>query len=167
MQKKLMLLSFMIFTLLNNSLVYASEGVSGIQAAVVIAGLGTITGAGTQATKMNEEYSKKKKSPDFKMRATKAVGAAAILVGADLLLGNTKNTKENLTKLAVFSVSLFAITDTAANIVRELPIIGGLLTDPVDEHGREMKDSGAYARGLLVYVPLRQLALQCVSNSSK
>lgn len=163
-----MALSFMIFTLLNNSVVYASQkssdGVNGIKAAVVIAGLGTITGAGAKATQMNQDYAKNKKSPDFKMRATKAVGAAAILVGTDLLLGDTKNTKQNLAKLAAFSVSLLAITDTAANIVRELPIIGGLLTDPVDEHGKEQKDSGAYARGLLVYVPLRELALKCANN---
>jgi hypothetical protein len=159
MQKKLIALSVVLFLALNSSVVYSTEGFNGIKTAVILGGLGSITAAGARAAKMNEEYSKKKKAPDFNMRATKAIGAACILVGADLVLGDTSNTPRNLAKLGAFSVSLLAVTDTAANIVREIPIIGGLLTDPVDEKGKEIRDSGAYARGLLVYVPLRDFAL--------
>lgn len=161
MQKKLVALSLVLFAALNSSVVYAGESsFSGIKAAVVLGGLGSITLAGNKATAMNEEYSKNKKAPDFKMRATKSVGAAVMLVGGDILLGNTSDTKLNLAKLAAFSVSLLAITDTAADVVRAIPLVGGLLTDPVDHHGKEVRDSGAYARGLLLYIPLRELAVK-------
>jgi hypothetical protein len=160
MQKKLsIVLSVMLLTGLNNSV---KADASAIKKAVIVAGLGTIVGAGQYAANMNEEYSRNKKDPDARMRATKALGAAVTLIGADLIL-NDSSTAENLVKIGAFSLALLATTEPVANVVREVPVIGGLLTDPIDENGNEKKDFGAIARFALVFIPVRDFLLSHVA----
>jgi hypothetical protein len=127
---------------------------------IAITGLvGGLLYGGNKAQQMNEEYSKKHKKPDMKMRLTKTALAAGTIVGMDILLGDN-DTKQNLVKLGALSLGLAAATEPVANVVRQVPIIGGLLTDPVDEEGEEIKDFGAIARFAVVYVPLREAGLK-------
>lgn len=120
-----------------------------------LSGLGAMLAAGNFAARQNEEYHNGCKKPDWNMRLTKALGAGIILFGTNIITQNTSDTKLNLAQLGAFTISLFAITDTAGHFISKIPMLKGILTDPLDQYGDEIKDSGAFARGMLVYVPLR------------
>jgi hypothetical protein len=163
MKKNLLILAATIVMAATNN---SFADTTGLQKIAIAGGIGSIGLAGKWTTDLNQEYSKQKKSPDFKMRAAKAVGAVIMLAGCDILSGDTQDTARNIAKVAAYGISLCAITDTVGDAVRHIPLVGGILTDPIDENGREMKDSGAFARGILLYVPLRALACKYFSNKT-
>ncbi len=127
-----------------------------------IAGLGY---GGHHLQQMNEEYSRKNKKPDNQMRFAKIATAMGAILAVDVLTGETSTTNQHLAKVAVAGVAMLATTQPVADVLRPIPLIGGLLTDPVDEDGDERKDIGAIARFALAYIPLRQAALKMCSNS--
>jgi hypothetical protein len=134
---------------------------------IVITGVvGGLLYGGIKAEQMNKEYSKKHKKPDLYMRGAKTLLAGGTIVGMDILLGDN-DTKQNLVKLGALSVGLFATTEPVAEIIREIPIIGGLLTDPVDEDGDEIKDFGAISRFAVTYMPLREAGLKYFCSQQK
>lgn len=153
MKKKLLIIVTLVFGMNN---IYASESVwTNFQKMAGVVGIGVMLGAGQFASKQNEEYHNQNKRPNWNMRFYKALGIGSVLLATDILAHDMSDTKLNLCKLAAFTVSLLGVTDTAGNLARQLPIIGGLLADPIDKEGNEMKDSGTFMRGLLIYAPLR------------
>lgn len=152
MKNKILLI--LSFTLCGMNSSYGSEW-SALHKVAAIGGIGVMFAAGNYASKLNEEYHSNKKRPDWQMRLCKTIGAGTILLATDMLGNNTGDTKFNLGKLAAFTISLLGITDTAGYCVRQIPILKGILADPVDDNNNEIKDSGAVARVLLLYIPLR------------
>lgn len=138
------------------------------QKVVTMIGFFSLLGAGNYADNLNKEYIKKRKKPDPYMAAIKVATAATTLIGFDILvLGETGSTGENLIKLGAFGASLFAGSDTVANILSHIPCVSGILTGPINENGEEVKETGAAARVLLTYVPLRKFALDFFGYNSK
>jgi hypothetical protein len=127
-----------------------------------LAGLGY---GGHHLQQMNEEYSRKNKKPDSQMRFAKIATAMGAILAVDVLTGETSTTNQHLAKVAVAGVAMLATTQPVADVLRPIPLVGGLLTDPVDEDGDERKDIGAIARFAIAYIPLRQAALSILSNS--
>ncbi len=167
MQKNILaILSFMLLVGSTNVSLAKDDAWTPLKKVCIIAGVTSIATMGKYTSDMNKEYSKTNKKADLKMRTAKVIGAASLLLGTDLLTGDTSNTYKNLAKITAFGIASVAVTDTVANIVREIPGVGGLLTDPVDENGKEVKDLGAAARVLLLYVPVAALAVSAVSSSS-
>jgi len=110
---------------------------------------------------MNNEYSKSNRNPDLNMRLTKGMLLGTTIIGIDFLLGDLHNTPNSLARVGALLLAMTATTETVADAIRQIPLLDGFLTDPVDEHGHEKKDFGAIARFALVFVPLRSLAMYC------
>ncbi len=158
MQKKLsFILSIMLLTGLTNFVKAEDE----IKKLLIIGSLATLGYGGHCLQQMNDEYSKKNKKPDMQMRLTKTALAAGSILAVDILTGDTSTTQQHLAKIGVAAIAMAATTQPVADVLRPIPLIGGLLTDPVDEDGDERKDIGAIARFALAYIPLRQLAVKC------
>ncbi len=163
MQKNVLaILSFVLVVGSNNMFGAGNDQWSTLKKVGVVIGVTSMAATGKWASDMNVEYAKEGKRPDLKMRTAKLIGAAALLLGTDLLTSDTSSTHENLAKIGALAVASLAITDTAAGIVRDIPGIGGILTDTIDEDGREEKDLSAAARVVLLYVPLSVLAVKYV-----
>jgi len=158
MQKKLLFL--LNITLLGSTTSFVKAEKSVLEKICIVGGIGALVYGGNEAQQMNEEYSKKHKKPDWNMRIKKTLLSAGTIVGTDLLLADTNDTGKNLVKLGAFSFGLLATTEPVAELVRQVPIIGGLLTDPVDEDGDEIKDFGAITRFAVTYMPVRELGLK-------
>lgn len=154
MQKKLSLaLSIVLLTGLTNSIKAEGEIIKKL---IIVGSLATLGYGGHCLQQMNDEYSKKNKKPDMQMRLTKTALAAGSILAVDILTGDTSTTNQHLAKIAVAAIAMAATTQPVADVLRPIPLIGGLLTDPVDEDGDERKDIGAIARFALAYIPLRQ-----------
>jgi hypothetical protein len=126
-------------------------------------------GAGYPLQKMNDEYTKAGKRPDLKMNAFKGLATAAVLATVDYHRGE-HNLPENLAKLTAFGVSSLAFTDTAGELIEKVPVVNnivGLLTDPKDRDGHEVKSFGALARFTFAYALTREIALEVVKNITK
>lgn len=162
MQKNLSLaLSIMLLTGLTNSIsAINSSDVSKIAFGIALAA------GGNYAQKMNEEYSKENKDPDETMMLTKGLLAVGTTVGLDILTGELGSAPEMAVKVGALLVALGAQTQLVADLVRPIPFIGGLITDPVDANGKEKKSFGAAVRLVAVYVPLRNKGLQFVRSSN-
>ena len=157
MQKKLaFILNVTLLSGLANAIIAKDE----IRKVVIMGSLAVLGTGGHYLQQMNDEYSRKNKKTDLKMRLTKAGLAAGSILAVDLLTGDKSSTSENIAKIAAATVAMAATTQPVADVLRPIPLIGGLLTDPVDENGDERKDIGAVARFALVYIPLRSLAVQ-------
>ena len=162
MQKKVSLaLSIMLLTGLTNS-VNATNGWSATKKAVTVAGICCIIGAGRYVEGMNKEYANNRKDPDWQLAVAKTGAAAGLLIGTDMLL-NDHNTAENLVKIGAFTVALAAGTDTVAHAVKHIPSVGAILTGPIVD-GKEVKETGAAARIVMAYVPLRQMGLEALKT---
>jgi hypothetical protein len=162
MQKKLSIIFnivlFISLTSATKSNAFLKEWSTTKKVGMLIGTFGLLA-AGRYAENLNKDYAKKEKKPDLHMAGVKIISGATLLVGSDILLFGTNDTGSNLIKLGVFGVSLVAGSDTVAKVLKEVPCIGGLLTGPINKHGEEEKETGAAARILLTYVPLRKLAL--------
>lgn len=157
MQKKLSLaLSIMMFAGITNSVNAAK---SNIQKAIIGASLVTIASGGAYANDMNAEYSRKKKRPDAKMRIVKSGVLAATIIGIDVILGDDKNTARNVAKVGCVLASMLAASQTVADVIRSIPLVGGVFTDPVDENGNEQTDTGAFSRFAIAHVAIRKAVL--------
>lgn len=158
MQKHLLIIfSFVVLTM---SHINASEW-SLLHRGCIAAGFGIMAYAGKYATDLNTEYTKANKKPDWKMRLSKTIGAAAVLLVTDFLTNDTSDTKSNLCKLGAFTLSLLATHSRVGVVVGQVPIVGGFLSDPIRyvgndvEKPEERKDFGAVGRFVLTYIPLR------------
>jgi hypothetical protein len=157
MQKKL---AFLLNVALLSGLAHSLKADGEINKLFTIGAIAGLGYGGHYLQQMNDEYSKKNKKPDNKMRFAKTVTAAGAILAADILTGDTNTTNQHLAKIAVAGVAMLATTQPVADALRPIPLIGGLLTDPVDEDGDERKDAGAIARFALTYIPLRQAVVQ-------
>ncbi len=162
MQKKLaFLLNVALLGGLTNSL-RADGEIKKLCTIGAIAGLGY---GGHYLQQMNDEYSKKNKKSDNKMRLAKTMTAMGALVATDILTGETSTTNQHVAKVAAAGIAMLATTQPVADALRPIPLIGGLLTDPVDEDGDERKDIGAIARFALIYIPLRNAVVTFIPNA--
>jgi hypothetical protein len=153
MQKKLaLLLNSALLGGFANSL-KAQDEIRKVATMGAIAGLGY---GGHYLQQMNDEYSRKNKKPDNHMRLAKIATAAGAILAVDILTGETSTTNQHIAKVLVAGIAMAATTQPVADVLRPIPLVGGLLTDPVDEDGDERKDIGAVARFALAYIPLRQ-----------
>jgi len=161
MQKKLLrALTVVIIAGLGNSIQAENE----IKKLAIVGSIATLGYGGHCLQQMNDEYSKNNKKPDIQMRTTKMALAAGSIVAVDMLTGDTSTVSQDLAKIAVAAVAMAATTQPVADVLRPIPLVGGLLTDPVDEDGDERKDIGAIARFALVYIPLRYNVVQLFPN---
>ena len=161
MQKKLSLaLTFIALAGLTNSVKAQDE----IKKVLIMGSLATLGYGGHCLQQMNDEYSKANKKPDMNLRLTKTALAAGSILAVDILTGDTSSTSQHLAKIAVATIAMAATTQPVADALRPIPLLGGLLTDPVDEDGDERKDIGAIARFALTYIPLRQTAVKMFPN---
>jgi hypothetical protein len=159
MQKKL-LLTLCSLSLIG-SITNINTGLSTPEKIVSLVALAAIAGGGNHATELNRLYSEQGKAPDAYMRFTKTACLSTAVLGLDYFTSEC-NTMQDLGKVFAYGLSLFAASPTAANIIRPIPCLGGILTDPVDRvTGEETHpDSGAYGRGLLAYIGMRELVIQ-------
>lgn len=170
MQKKILLTFSLLFAVSNSSasqyLSMVSE-FSGLKTILSLAGIAAIGATGRYSEKLNEEYEQRGATPDTRLRLLKLGAAGLSLLGLDIITGEN-NMIENGAKLAAFAVSSFAITDKCALIVKRIPLIGALFTDPMRERTvkgangsdpikqrLEQKDIGAAARVTAAYIPLK------------
>lgn len=157
MQKQLSLT--LAIVLLASSTHYLNAVKSNLEKLAIGVSLATIAGGGTYANNMNEEYTKEQKDPDAKMRITKAIVTSAAIIGIDIVSGDNTNTGRNIAKVGCVLVASLAATQPVADVIRPIPLIGGILTDPVDENGKEQKDFGALSRFALAHIALRKVVL--------
>lgn len=156
-------LSILLLTGLTN-FINAKSNLEKIALGVAVA---TIAGGGKYAEQMNEEYSKADKDPDLKMRCTKALVTSAAIIGIDIVSGDNTNTGRNIAKVGCVLAASLAATQLVADVVRPIPLIGGILTDPVDENGKEQKDFGALSRFALAHIALRKIVLPYFPGKSE
>jgi hypothetical protein len=155
MKKNLSLVvSFALLTSLTHG-VNAANGWTSTKKIATVAGICIILGGGQYVEQLNKEYADQKKDPDLKLALAKSAAAAALLVGTDMLV-NDHDTTQNLVKIGAFTIALMAGSDTVAHAVKRIPSVGAILTGPIVDD-KEVKDSGAAARIIMAYVPLRQL----------
>ena len=163
MQKKLaFLLNVALLGGLTNSLKADNE----IKKIAILGSLASIGAGAYHLDNLNKEYSKKNKKPDLQMRLIKAATAAGSILAVDVLTDDTSTTKQHLAKIGVAFIAMAATTKPVADTLRPIPLLGGLLTDPIDEDGDERKDIGAIARFALAYIPLRQAVVHFFPNTA-
>ena len=126
----------------------------------------TVSG-GYRAEQLNEEYTRYNKRPDTHMRLIKLGLIGATAFGLDYYLGDGKNIPRDLGRVAALGISYLATSQVVADFVKQIPVISGLLTDPIDKHGNEMTDIGAYGRGVLTYIGLREIVKYCTHDQNK
>ena len=134
------------------------------EAAMGLCTLIAVVSLGKQADQLNEEYTKKNRKPNFKLAIRKIGSLWLTTVALECVCNRKDDSCAKAKNLAIKSILLLGTlpfaTDTVANHLRPIPIIGGLLTDPVDkENGKECKHMGAYIRALLPYLVARQFAI--------
>jgi hypothetical protein len=162
MQKKL--LFFLNVTLLGSTTSFVKAEGELVKLAV-LGSLATIVTGGHFITQMNDDYSRMDKKPDLKLRLAKAVVAGGTFAAVDILMGDTRTTSESLAKiLAGTATTIFTTAKPLTEVLRIIPVVGGILTDPIDKQGDERKDIGAFARFALVYFALRQGAISLFSQ---
>ena len=157
----LLVLSCVLLTSVTNYI----NAVDRADLAKVAFGLGLAAG-GNYAQKMNEEYSRENKDPDTTMLITKGALAVGTTIGLDILTGDLDSAPEMAVKVGALLLALGTQTQFVADLVRPIPFIGGLITDPVDKNGKEKKSFGAAVRLVAVYVPLRNQGLKFVKPST-
>jgi hypothetical protein len=157
----LLVLSCVLLTGVTNSI----NAISNADLSKIAFGIGLAAG-GNYAQKMNEEYSRENKDPDEKMLITKGALAIGTTIGLDILTGELDSAPEMAVKVGALLLALGTQTQFVADLARPIPFIGGLITDPVDENGKEKKSFGAAVRLVAVYVPLRNQGLKLVKPST-
>src|SRR6266404_2425159 len=112
MQKKLaFLLNVALLGGLTNSL-RADGEIKKLCTIGAIAGLGY---GGHYLQQMNDEYSKKNKKSDNKMRLAKTMTAMGALVATDILTGETSTTNQHVAKVAAAGIAMLATTQPVAD----------------------------------------------------
>lgn len=164
MQKKL---GLFLNVILLSSTINTLKAKDELRKVFIMGSLAVLGTGGHYLKQMNDEYSKENKKTDLRMRLTKAGLAAGSILAVDILTGDKSSTGENIAKIAAATVAMAATTQSVADVLRPIPLIGGLLTDPVDEYGEERKDIGAVARFALVYIPLRSIAVNSFGSSNR
>lgn len=139
---------------------YSLKAEGEIKKLATIGAIASLGYSGHYLQQLNEKYSRENRKPDNSMRLTKTITAAGAILAIDILTGDTSTTEQHLAKIAVAGIAMAATTQPVADVLRPIPLVGGLLTDPVDEDGDERKDMGAIARFALAYIPLRQAVVK-------